>query len=231
MDRAILVVEDSVDDKRYIETILREAGYNNLSFAPSYKRALEALNSQNFDVVLIDINLNDNKDGILLAETIDADYSLPYVFVTGYHQENSAIFNSIATLRYRNYVPKPINKEFLILNINAVSNCQDYIEIASNAQFNQKEGTIKVCSKRIVLPEKPKKLLTILSQNINKLVDLETIYNYVWSSKQPSADSSLRELKRTLIKSLKNLGIEVKIKNERNRGLKLIFQKDSLKKR
>lgn len=49
---------------------------------PSYELAVENLNLLKIDLVILDIKLNGEKDGIDLAEYISQKYQLPYIFLS-----------------------------------------------------------------------------------------------------------------------------------------------------
>ena len=226
MSRAILVVEDSVEDKRYIEEILKEAGFSNISFATSYKKAVALIeNHREFDAVLIDINLNDNLDGITLAATIDREFHLPYVFVTGQHIYNgNRIYQDVAELKCRNFVTKPINEDDLISNLQiAIRSYKHYVRVAHNAIYDLRNKIVKIDNKQIHLSQKQIKLLDILAKNMNRFVRRDIIRYHIWEDSPPKARNHLRQLKYELLKELEEKGTTIEITTHLFKGYKLTF--------
>jgi len=226
MSRAILVVEDSIEDKKYIEAILREADFSNLSFAASYKNAVELIeNNSNFDAVLIDINLNDNLDGITLAATIDREFHLPYVFVTGQHIYNgNRIYQDVAELKCRNFVTKPINEDDLISNLQiAIRSYKHYVQIAHNATYDLRNKIVKIDNEQIHLTQNQIKLLDILAKNMNRFVKRDAIRYHIWEDSPPKARNHLRQLKYELLKELEDNGTAIDITTHIYKGYKLVF--------
>lgn len=225
MDKSILVVEDSVEDRNVIKEYLKNAGFYNLSFATSYDTAIKLLNRQKFDTVLIDINLDDNLDGITLAATIDKDFYLPYVFVTGQHMNNGGIiFQEVAELKCRNFVTKPINKDDLISNLQiAIRSYQHYVQIANNAKYDFRNKKVYINDKEIKLTGNKNKLLNILAQNINRFVSREAIKYHIWEDKPPKAGNALRQLKKDLLTEFNKYNIKLNIDTHFFNGYKLIF--------
>ncbi len=224
LNESILIVEDESQDAKSIKKYLNNAGYSNVEWVTTFEEAFLYLKQKKFDAVLIDINLNDTYDGITLAGTIDSEFYLPYLFVTGQHHKSSGIFRDIAELKYKNFVPKPINEETLISNLKIVINTTYHIvQIGKNSKYNLRTQQVTIKGKEIILSEKEQKLLHILAENINKIVSKAHIIAYVWEDDPPKASSSLRELKRKLLNKFKEEKEEIVIENIFFRGYKLIF--------
>ena len=76
------IVEDEVVIAHTIESTLDDLGYEYCGPASSYGEALELLETDKPDLLLLDINLSGKRDGIDLAEKINLLYRLPFIFLT-----------------------------------------------------------------------------------------------------------------------------------------------------
>lgn len=80
--RKVLVVEDEAIIARHLRGILRNLHYEVTAVVACVADALEQLERNPPDVVLIDVMLAGEQDGIDLAHRLRALYHLPFVFVT-----------------------------------------------------------------------------------------------------------------------------------------------------
>ncbi|MCL5244244.1 response regulator [Cellulophaga sp. 20_2_10] len=82
MARKVLIVEDNMIIQMFIESIIE--GMNCVvRTASNSNEAIATLKNFAPDVVLLDIGLSGDKDGIEVAEIINIEYQLPFVFITG----------------------------------------------------------------------------------------------------------------------------------------------------
>jgi len=108
----ILIVEDELIIAEDIKSILQEQGYNVIGIAMDYNEAVKLLNhKEKPDLVLLDVNLNDNKDGIDLAQYINEHYKIPFIFATSY--SDSQTLERAKATNPINYLVKPFKKEQL----------------------------------------------------------------------------------------------------------------------
>lgn len=84
MKQTILVVEDKYLIARNIKSILDKEGYNVISEIESVEDAIAVLESQEVHLLLIDINLGKDKDGIDLGHYLLAKATIPFVYITSY---------------------------------------------------------------------------------------------------------------------------------------------------
>ncbi|MEZ6854714.1 response regulator [Halodesulfovibrio aestuarii] len=86
---SILVVDDerivALDIKGTLETL----GYNVCAIANTAESALKATEKNSPDLVLMDINLKGEMDGIAIAHVINAKHSIPVVFLTAYSDRDT----------------------------------------------------------------------------------------------------------------------------------------------
>ena len=76
------IVEDELIIANLIANTLKKIGYQTTKIASTYNEALEMLDAEKPDVVLLDIQIKGSKDGIELAHTINTNYNIPFIFLT-----------------------------------------------------------------------------------------------------------------------------------------------------
>jgi PAS domain S-box-containing protein len=79
---AILIVEDSFIVAYHLQTTLESEGYRVLGTEDSGEKALAFLEKKRPDLILMDIMLNGELDGIETARVVKAKYNLPVIYIT-----------------------------------------------------------------------------------------------------------------------------------------------------
>ncbi len=105
------IVEDEMIIAETIALALKKLGYLPTQPAFSYESAISMLESEKPDIVLLDINLNDELDGVDLAHYINANYSLPIIFLTA-NSDRNTIERSKQT-RPNAFIVKPFSNDDL----------------------------------------------------------------------------------------------------------------------
>lgn len=80
----ILIVEDEPLIAEDIAGYLREAGIYKMSLCASSAEAKAELHAQQIDAAVIDINLEDEEDGIGLAHYIRDNFQMPFIYLTSF---------------------------------------------------------------------------------------------------------------------------------------------------
>lgn len=84
MSTRIIVVEDEAITAMLVRTRLSEMGFTVLETCATGEDAVQAAETHAPDVVLMDINLAGEIDGIEAARLIGEKKAVPVIFVTGY---------------------------------------------------------------------------------------------------------------------------------------------------
>lgn len=127
----ILVVEDELIIAEDIRIMLENLGYKVIGTVPGYSEAIELMDKNLPDVVLVDILLAGQKDGITLAETIREEYNLPFIFITSH--SDTATVERAKSVHPDGYLVKPFEKKDLYTSI----------EIAFSNFFSKKEKDVE----------------------------------------------------------------------------------------
>jgi AraC-like DNA-binding protein len=80
----ILIVEDELIIAKDISLILEQMGYETRIGITTTQEAINLINVERFDLILIDINLYQNSDGIELGLFLLQKDTVPYVYITSY---------------------------------------------------------------------------------------------------------------------------------------------------
>lgn len=83
----ILIVEDELLIAKDISIILEGEGYETVIGITTVNEAIEIINQENFVLVLIDINLRSNSDGVELGSYLLKKDTLPFIYITS-HSDN-----------------------------------------------------------------------------------------------------------------------------------------------
>lgn len=87
----ILIVEDSELTANVTKQMLKRLGYEVIAVFPSAEEVLEKIDIADIDVLLTDIDLAGQIDGIELARRIHQNSDIPVVFLTNYAERVSEI--------------------------------------------------------------------------------------------------------------------------------------------
>lgn len=106
----ILVIEDLVSESQELLAVLQSHNYNVVGVATNYKEALTLFYEKKVDLVIIDVFLNGQPDGITFAETISITPHVlkPFVFLTS--SKDRQIFERAKLTKPFSFLLKPFNK-------------------------------------------------------------------------------------------------------------------------
>jgi PAS domain S-box-containing protein len=111
----IMVVEDESIVAEHIRRSLLNMGYSVTSVVSSGALAIKDVEDKSPDLVLMDIVLDGEMDGIETAKVIRSRFNIPIVFLTAYSDEN--ILERAKITEPFGYVIKPFNNTILRINI------------------------------------------------------------------------------------------------------------------
>lgn len=117
----VLIVEDEPLIAKNIGMYLNNHDYEVAAFAYDADEALYQLKRQPPDFAIIDINLEDNKDGIDIAAYINRHIFIPFIFLTSY--SDKATIERAKKTNPAGFIVKPFNEKTLYATIEiALSN-------------------------------------------------------------------------------------------------------------
>ena len=221
MKKRILLLEDDVTLNETIVDYLENLDYEVTTFYDGFS-AQDAIYEQNFDLLLLDVNVPDISGFEILKNARAEGTTTPAIFITS--------LNSMGDLEsgYESgcddYIRKPFALKELKLRIETILKREFFhsehekIEIGEGIYYDAHNDTLFVQDKEVKLNNKDAKLLKLLMQNRGNLVTHEMIYERLWGYDEQVSESALR----TYIKNLrKYLGSE-KIVSIKKLGYKLI---------
>lgn len=128
----ILIVEDNVIIADDLQQIIEDFGYKVLGNVISYEKAVEFMFNHKIDLVLIDINLATEKTGIDLANFINLNFKIPFIFLTS-NLDDETIGLAAKTLPSA-YLVKPFDNNTIYTSI----------EVAITSYTQKKIGATKL---------------------------------------------------------------------------------------
>jgi DNA-binding response OmpR family regulator len=216
LPKHILIVEDEYITQRYLNEILK---INDVEEVVCLDNAIDVLNivkSSNFDMILMDINIKGNVDGIQLAKKIQQKNDLPIVFISAYN-DNKTIDEVLEVTPY-GFISKPFNASDVIIALKIAykkfiedkkenTTEEDIVYISKKYWYDLKQSQLLCCDKSISLSIKQKKFIELLIKEINNTVSFESLTSHIWGDETIS-DSSLRTLVYGLRKKLPDFPIQ-----------------------
>ena len=137
----ILIVEDELIIAEDMATMLEKMGYEVTGNAMDADEAIDFLNKSKPDLILLDINLGGQKDGITLAGEINEKYQVPFIFTTSY--TDGATIERAKKVSPINYLVKPYKPEQLYTAIEiAMFNIAKQHEKTAVVSAENEEGLI-----------------------------------------------------------------------------------------
>ncbi|HOD13152.1 MAG TPA: response regulator [Spirochaetota bacterium] len=111
MSHKILLVEDDKTTILLLNKFIRDLGYNIIHTVPTGEEAIHEIIKFSPDVVLMDIILGGQIDGIETARQINDIHSIPVIFITSSSDSNT--LKRALTTNPSGYIVKPVDKKEL----------------------------------------------------------------------------------------------------------------------
>ncbi len=103
----ILLVEDEFLIAMSLEQELIRSGYTVVKIVSSGEKAVDSARHLKVDIILMDIRLAENMDGIEAARKIKSFSRVPIIFMTGY--SDPEMLNRVKELNPLGYLTKPVS--------------------------------------------------------------------------------------------------------------------------
>jgi DNA-binding response OmpR family regulator len=182
----ILIIDDEAAIRRLIKKSLMQENYC-FQEAGSGQAALEILQSQVFDLIILDVMLGD-QDGFELIKEIKARGSIaPILFVSGRTEDYDQILG--LGLGAVNYITKPFSPAVLCAHVKAqLRACKELLKCQGNLHILQ--GTFKFDLKAyklyknesfIDLSYKENMLMKFFMEHPQQVFTKQQLYENVWS--------------------------------------------------
>jgi PAS domain S-box-containing protein len=111
----VLIVEDELVTVELIRDVLSGHGYNIVGSAAEGKEALELIERGKPDIILMDIKIKGDMDGIDLARIVEERFSVPVIYLTAF-ADKMTVERAKMTESY-GYLIKPFGEMELLTNI------------------------------------------------------------------------------------------------------------------
>ena len=111
MSYKILITEDDKVTALFMQRVIIQMGHQSAGIAYSGQEALNLIQSENVDLVLMDISLPGKMDGITVTNRIMEEYGLPVIYITGVSDKDT-LSRALKTHPY-GYISKPVTEGVL----------------------------------------------------------------------------------------------------------------------
>lgn len=176
----LLLIEDDASIVRSLTEFLQSEGFE-VQNASGQTKALQLLEQQPFDLVLLDISLADG-NGFAVCSAIKDGYSLPVIFLTASSDEYSTVtgFN----LGADDYIAKPFRPREL------VSRIKNILRLTGGAGKTMKlgdvlvdtvKGTASKAGRDLYLSALEYRLLLVLINNRGMVMSRGQLLEAIWS--------------------------------------------------
>lgn len=203
----ILVVEDDAPIRNLITTTLKTHDYRYLTASTGEAAILEA-SSHNPDIVLLDLGLPD-MDGVKVIEKIRTWSTLPIIVISARSEDADKI--EALDAGADDYLTKPFSVEELLARLRATIRRLAVMHSSSPASSTFTNGALRIdfaagCAylreEELHLTPMEYKLLSLLAQNVGKVLTHTFITQKIWGSTWDNDIASLRVFMATLRKKI-----------------------------
>lgn len=212
----MLIVEDEIVAAMELKSEAEKLNCVVTEIVYTKKKVFNAIQKDEPDIILMDIKLGKNQDGIDLVKEIQERKSIPVVYITAYSDEDT--MQRAFSTNPIGYIVKPFKSEELKTNIQlaiyklsilpAKHINPQYHSLGDGFYFDLVENNLYYHDNFIKLGMKELGLLSILINANHNIVQNSTLEEAIWNGNIPS-QSALRTLVYRLKGKLGNNIIEV----------------------
>lgn len=213
MKQKVLIVEDESIIAMEIASYVEGLGYDVLAAVASAQDAYMAAIQKTPDIILMDVHLKGEEDGISAVERIKKEQDVAIIYITAFNDDES-MKRAIAT-DPTVYLSKPFNRKELSAALLIASRrfCaalearEGMIKFNDEFNYDMQNQQLLCCGEHVHLTRRERELLVLLMKAKGQMVDIYSIENAIWPEKVPN-ESTRRGLVARLRAKLKYQFIE-----------------------
>lgn len=218
----ILIVEDDPAVSSALARWLKKSGHL-VVHAPNAVAAAEHLDSSEFDLLILDVELPDKNGFEILAEYRKAGCTALALFLTG----RSSLADKVIGFQHGadDYLTKPFEAAELMLRVDALLQRS---RLSNDARFSKmgfelipERTSVQYKGQEIVLTGLEYRLLEFLLRRSNQILSTDRILSSVWRDEENASPEALGACMSRLRKKLGSTGEHSIIKNVHGRGYQI----------
>jgi DNA-binding LytR/AlgR family response regulator len=140
----VLIIEDELIIAEDLKEILEQAAYEVIGMTTSWEDTLPILQEGLPDILLIDISIKGNIDGIQLANMIRERFNLPFIYITSY--TTKPVIERAKLTKPYGYIVKPYKEQDVLISLELALSNFAIDNLKQNSAFtsdNLKEHVLK----------------------------------------------------------------------------------------
>lgn len=222
MKKSVLIVEDESIVALEISNYVTEIGYEVCCIASSSKKAYEAVEDFRVDLILMDVYIKGDVDGISCAKEIKSKRNIPLIYISAF-SDDATLERAIET-DPNAYLTKPFNrKELKVAMEIATKEVKKNRRVGDTAldqefSYDSVKGELIVYGEVVHLTKQERLLLELLLSAKNSVVSIYDVENELWPDKQSNENTRralvarLRaKLKYKFLETVHSVGYKIQI--------------------
>lgn len=185
VQQSVLIVDDEKSIRNAVRLVFEREGMA-VKTAASGQQALEILEQQQFNLIILDVMLGD-LDGFYIISLIrKKEIHTPVLFLSGNQEEQSKILG--ISLGGDDYLTKPFNMTLLLTKAQALMRRQQQYDKQSSRQLGYRELKLDLSTyevykgrEKISLTSKEFLLLKFFMEHPGQVFSKEQLYENVWN--------------------------------------------------
>lgn len=216
----ILIIEDDTFIAMQLEDTIVNMGHFVVGIVDNAKDAFELAKKKNIDLVISDINIEGELNGIETSKILQELYGLAIIFITAYKDKETLEGVSNLTAAY---IVKPFRQEevealieIAILKF-SLPKLKQWIKIDKNYTYNMQDKKLFYRDNELSLTKKEELFISLLLSSQHSIVPYEVIDIVLWKE-----DVVTNDTRRQLIYRFKRKMPDFPIKLIKGKGYTLI---------
>jgi len=210
-ETVIVIVEDDPNIADLVELYLRRDGFRPYQ-AESGERAIEVIQQRRPSLILLDVGLPGDMDGLDVCRRVRADSQVPIIFMTARDDEIDRVLG--LELGADDYVTKPFSPRELVARVKAIlrrveapRKASPVVELSDRIVLDSARREVTLDGDPVALATREFDLLKYLADNLGIALSrrqlLDGVWGDDWIGDDRTVDVHVRQLRKKLGDDLK----------------------------
>lgn len=193
----VLIIEDDIIVAMHIEKSVQQFGHHVVGVARSADEAFKIAENNTIDLVLSDIQIEGNIDGIECSKKLRSLYAVPVIIISAYNDMQTLM--NATSLEFAGYLIKPFREEELktLLDLIVIRQKNGMVVkkefIGNGYEYSIEHQTLYFHGEIMELTQKEHQFLKALLKSNGAILSYVQFANYIWDGEDVS-DEARRQL-------------------------------------